>query len=115
MRHETCLYCLAPGAGDRNVQALILVSESLGPLTHHHHTVTCDACGAWWFDDMVLGGLGIPVAKRRDTELCQCPNGLPSFTVAAVMVPEPEERCSCTKAKCEKYTLPVRLGNGRVR
>lgn len=30
MRHETCLFCQIPGAGDLDAQTLILISESLG-------------------------------------------------------------------------------------
>lgn len=113
MRHETCLNCAAGKATDASVQAMILISESLGDLTHHHHTVKCDGCGRWWFDDAVLNGLGIPVAQRRDTELCGCPDGLPQYTVAAVMVPKPEAGCVCTKAETERWALPVRMRSAR--
>lgn len=113
MRHETCLYCKTPGAGDPHVNGLIMISESLGPLTHHHHTIKCGGCGHWWFDDLVIGGLGIPVAIRRDTGLCGCEDGLPQYTMSAVMVPQPEDQCGCTKAKCEEFSLPIRLGAGK--
>jgi hypothetical protein len=110
VRRETCLNCQIPGAGDADVQTLILISESVGGLVHHHHTIKCDGCGQWWFDDLVIGGLGIPVAARRDTELCGCPDDLPQYTRAAVMAPQPEDHCACTKAKCEEISLPLRLG-----
>ncbi len=113
MRHETCLNCLHGGASDPNVQAAILVTESLGGLTHHHHTVKCGVCQRWWFDDVALNGLGIPVPHRRDTDLCGCPDGLPQYTVAAVIVPMPETKCECTKAKTEEFALPVRMRSPR--
>ncbi len=108
MRHETCLYCRTSGAGDPSVQALILVSETIGAQMHHHHTVRCGGCGAWWFDDVVIGGLGIPVASRRDTVLCGCDDGLPQYALSAVLVPQPESGCACTKTETEKYALPIR-------
>jgi hypothetical protein len=109
--HETCLNCRLPEAGDPDVLKLILVSESLGGLAHHHHTVKCGGCGQWWFDDLVIGGLGVPVASRRDTVLCDCDDGLPQYTISAVLVPGPEDECACTKAKCEEFSLPIRLGS----
>jgi len=30
VRHETCLFCRIPGAGDPDVEKLTFVSESLG-------------------------------------------------------------------------------------
>jgi len=109
MRHETCLTCTTPAAGDRHVQTMILVAEALGDLTHHHHTVKCDGCGGWWFDDVTLSDLGTPNAHRRDAELCGCPDGLPQYTVAAVIVPRPEADCACTKAETERFALPIRM------
>lgn len=120
MRHETCLNCLAGQATDRNVQATdrnvqaaVLISDSIGDLTHHHHTVKCDGCGRWWFDDVVLSGLGTLVPVRRDTELCGCPDGLPQYTVAAVIVPKPDADCTCTKAETEQRALPIRTRRAR--
>jgi len=110
MRHETCLYCRARGAGDQNIQALILVAESVGDLTHHHHTVKCPRCGTWWFDDLVTGALGVPVPSRRDTILCPCPDDGPLFTLSAVMVPVPESECACTKAEVDRQSLAVNVG-----
>lgn len=112
MRHETCLYCRTPGVGDVNVQALIQVSEWLGPFTHHHHTMKCGGCGAWWFDDVVIGGLGIPVASRRDTVLCDCPDGLQQYAMSALLVPTPEAGCTCDKTEADRFSLPIRLGGG---
>ena len=110
MRHETCLTCQVPRPGDPDVQALILIAESFGGQMHHHHTVRCDGCGQWWSDDLVMGGLGIPVPRRRDTELCACEDDLPQYARAAVLVPMAEDACSCTKADAEKHSLPIRLG-----
>jgi hypothetical protein len=109
MRHETCLNCLAGTTRDQRVQAVILASETISGLAHHHHTVNCGGCGRWWFDDIVLGGLGIPVALRRDTEMCGCEDSLPQYTVSAVIVPQPDDQCSCTKAETERFALPIRM------
>jgi hypothetical protein len=110
VRHETCLYCKIAGAGDQDVNNLIMISESLGPLTHHHHTIKCGGCSRWWFDDVTIGGLGLPVSLRRDTELCDCDEDLPQYTLSCFVVPQPEDQCACTKAKCEEFSLPIRLG-----
>lgn len=112
MRHETCLFCQIPGAGDPDAQKLILISESLGGLTHHHHTVRCGGCGQWWFDDLVIGGLGIPVPSRRGTVLCGCDDSLPQYATSVILVPKSEPECCCTKAEAEKFSLPIRLGTG---
>jgi hypothetical protein len=109
VRHETCLVCRL--AGDPDVQPVILISEAIGVPMHHHHTVHCSACSEWWFDDVVMGGLGIPLPSRRDTELCSCKDGLPQYAQAAVMVPMEESECECTKAQVERYQLPVRVGS----
>jgi hypothetical protein len=110
MRHETCLNCQTGVAAGRNVIALVVVAESVaGDRMHHHHTTKCDGCGRWWFDDISFNGLGIPVANRRDTEMCGCPDGLPQYASAAVQVPVPDEECVCTKAAVERHSLPIRL------
>lgn len=111
MRHETCLNCQAGTVTEPNIRKLVMLSESLSPAAHHHHTIKCDGCGAWWFDDVVIGGLGIPVPVRRDTELCGCEDGLPQYTVSAVMVPKPEAECACTRAETERLSLPIRVGS----
>ena len=109
MRHETCMFCQIPGAGDPDAQTLIVISESVGGLIHHHHTVRCDGCGQWWFDDLVIGGLGIPVPSRRDTVLCGCDDGLRQYAMSVILVPADEASCHCTKAETEKFSLPIRL------
>ena len=93
MRNETCLFCQIPGAGDPDAQKFILISESVGRLTHHHHTVRCGGCGQWWFDDLVIGGLGIPVPSRRDTMLCECDDDLPQYAISVILVPKSEAEC----------------------
>ena len=93
MRHETCLFCQILGAGDPDAQKFILISESVGRLTHHHHTVRCGGCGQWWFDDLVIGGLGIPVPSRRDTMLCECDDDLPQYAISVILVPKSEAEC----------------------
>ena len=90
MRYETCLTCRVPGLISDDQRALVAASESLGPFTHHHHTVRCGNCGRWWFDDLVPGAFGQPVPARRDTELCPCPDGQPVYTPATVHIPGPE-------------------------
>ena len=112
MRNETCLICRTPGAGDPDVQALILISESIGGLVHHHHTIKCGGCGQWWFDDVVMGPLRVPVPRRRDTVLCDCEDDLPQYAMAVVLVPGDESACACTKAQCERFSLPIRIGAG---
>lgn len=110
MRHESCLNCRFPEAWDARLHTLIVTAESLGAMIHHHHTVRCGGCGAWWFDDLVMGGLGVPVPQRRDTGLCSCPEDRPQYTVSVIQVPQPEGQCSCTSARVEEFSLPVRLG-----
>lgn len=113
MRHETCLNCQAGVTADRQVIAMVFVSESLGGHVHHHHTMKCDGCGRWWFDDVSFNGLGIPTANRRDTEMCGCPDGLPQYTSSATIVPVPDDECACTKAETEKRSLPIHLKPAR--
>jgi hypothetical protein len=110
VRHETCLNCRAGEVTDPRLKTLIMISESVGAMMHHHHTMKCDGCGGWWFDDVVIGGLGIPVPVRRDTEMCGCEDGLPQYTTSATLVPVPDDQCACTKAETEERTLQVRLG-----
>jgi hypothetical protein len=115
MRHETCVTCRYPGGDDPNVRAVVLLAESLAPaeFTHHHHVVHCRGCGQWWFDDVVIGGLGIPVPRRRDTALCECADDLPQYTRSVVQVPAPERKCACAKADIEANSLPIKLGTGK--
>jgi hypothetical protein len=42
MRHETCLTCRMPDARDPQLRMMILLAESIGDFTHHHHTVRCE-------------------------------------------------------------------------
>lgn len=111
MIYETCLNCQAGefAGTDRDIRALSTITEALGDC-HHHHTVTCESCGAWWFDDIVIGGLGLPVPARRDTELCGCPDdGAARYSRGIVQAPMPEAECHCTAADVEKHTVPIRL------
>ena len=87
---------------------MILISESIGDFTHHHHIVRCGFCGAWWFDDVIIGGLGTPVPLRRDTQFCQCDESLPQYSPSLITVPGPESQCSCTKADVDRNSLPLR-------
>jgi hypothetical protein len=115
MRHGTCLNCQV--ISDRSLVTLGTLPELLGPDTsHHHHTVLCETCGAWWFDDYVIGGLGLPVVSRRDTVFCGCPeDGQHDYSKTIVMVPMPESECHCTAADVDRYALPVRLSSNRGR
>lgn len=108
MRHETCLNCKF--SQDQELLALTLVPEALGADSHHHHAVQCTSCGAWWFDDVIIGGLGLPVAARRDTVLCACPeDGASRFEKSVVLAPVSEADCHCTAADVERYSLPIRM------
>lgn len=115
MRHETCLACRLPGAVDLNVRQMILVAESIASaeFMHHHHLMHCSGCGGWWFDDVVIGGLGIPVPSRRDTELCPCDEALTQYTQSAIHVAEPENRCACMKAKVDEFSIRIPLPAGK--
>lgn len=110
MRHEMCPSCRAAEPAERGLAALAVVAESLGGQVHHHHRVSCEACGAWWFDDVVIGGFGFPIPARRDTMLCGCDESLPQYLRGIVMVAAPESECRCTAADVEQHGLPVRLG-----
>ncbi len=110
MRHENCLACRTPGAFSPELRELLLITESVaGPdFMHHHHTVECGGCRQWWFDDVVIGGLGIPVASRRGTGFCPCDDSLKQYTSGIVHVPAPESKCECTKAKVDEFRLDLR-------
>jgi hypothetical protein len=110
MRYGSCLACVV--LSDRRLVTLAAVPEMLGDHCHHHHhhTVLCETCGSWWFDDVVVGGLGLPVPARRDTVLCGCPeDGEHGYSKTIVMAPMPEADCHCTAADVERYAMPVRL------
>ncbi len=114
MRHEDCLTCRFAAGGDLTPVVLNAVTEMLDPGTHHHHLVRCEDCRAFWFDDIVTGGLGIPVPSRRDTVLCDCPeDGTGRFTRSVVSAPMAEAECRCTAALIYKNAMSVRLGSQR--
>jgi hypothetical protein len=105
MRYETCLGCkFFTRVQQPDLYRAAVIAESLGGLVHHHHTVSCEACGKWWFDDVVVDGLGLPVASRRDTVFCECP--------AVVIVPRPEADCHCTASEINETSLLIRMGPG---
>lgn len=109
MRYESCLTCQCPGSlADDGQRTMLVVSESLGPLSHHHHIVTCGLCGGWWFDDLVRGAFGIMPA-RRDTQMCDCPDGQPVYTPVAVTVYEADTSCACTKNSIDANPVQVKL------
>jgi hypothetical protein len=98
MRHETCLTCRL---GDVTRLQLLgtWLAEALGADAHHHHLVTCADCGASWFDDAVIGALGVLVPARRDTVFCGCPvDGREIYTPSVILVCVPEARCRCSLA-----------------
>ena len=110
MRHETCLICLFGTTDDPELITLTAATESIaGDVTHHHHTIECGQCGTWWFGNVVIGGLGIPVDARRDTVLCDCDENLPQYSRCIIQVPRPESECQCTQADVDKHKLTVRL------
>lgn len=112
MRHETCFTCQVPGSISGDLKLFIRLAESVaGPeFMHHHHLVECGGCGQWWFDDVTIVGLGIPVPARRDTQFCECDENLKQYAPHAVTVPEPEKNCACTKASVDRNRLPIALG-----
>jgi hypothetical protein len=100
MRHESCLVCRLGDEKAGLSRLAVCFAESLRPDVHHHHTVLCEDCGGWWFDDVVLSPLGLPVRARRDTVLCGCPeDGRVAFTRQTVLVRVPERDCHCTAAE----------------
>jgi hypothetical protein len=108
MRYGNCLNCDI--MGDRELVTRGTLPEELTGDCHHHHTVRCGSCGSWWFDDYVTGGLGLPVASRRDTVLCACPeDGQDRYRKTIVMVPLPEDGCRCTASDVNKYAVLVNL------
>lgn len=113
MLRDTCLICRATEitGQDRQLRAAVEIAETLGPgMMHHHHTVRCEDCGSWWFDDRVTGGLGLPVPARRDTVLCGCPeDDVNRYSQSVVQVPVPEQECRCTAADVEANTILFRL------
>lgn len=106
--------CRVPGAVQLELREGILIWESVAPaeFAHHHHTMSCDGCGQWWFDDVVVGGLGLPVSSRRDTELCACAEDLAQYRQHVIHVPLAERDCACTRAQVEKFSLPIPVGLG---
>jgi hypothetical protein len=115
VRYETCLVCAFWETRDEDHPLLTMVQLSeLLPGSHHHHAVLCEDCGAWWFEDVVTGPLGIPVPARRDTVLCSCPeDGADRYTRTVINVPEPESACACTAAKVDHHALRFRTGRRR--
>src|SRR5262249_4560219 len=107
VRYRTCLNCAV--ISDRSLVTLGTLPELLCPdLWHHHHTVLGETVGAGWFDDVIIGGLGLPVTARRDTVLCACPeDGQHGYSKTIVTVPMPESECHCTAADVNRYALPV--------
>jgi hypothetical protein len=94
MRHETCLNCRAMPPDPSLV--LIAVSEGLTVRAHHHHLMVCLACDATWYEDMVIGGLGLPVPSRRDSVLCPCPEDHePRYQNTVMLLNRPEAECRC--------------------
>lgn len=111
MRHESCLNCRHGAQAGTPARLLTGFAESIAPDMHHHHAVKCEDCLAWWFDDAVIGGLGIPVSSRRDTVMCDCPeDGADRFTQIIIQVPVPEKDCRCDAAEVRRHAVDIRLG-----
>jgi hypothetical protein len=99
MRHETCLACLY--APDPVLHPLTVIAETVSPQVHHHHAMVCEDCGAWWFDDTIIGGLGILVPARRDTMLCGCPDDTAArYTRSVITVPRAGVRLPLHGERC---------------
>ena len=114
MLRDTCLVCRTTEitGEDPELRAMVEIAETLGiGLVHHHHTVACEDCKTWWFDNYVTGGLGLPVPARRDTVVCTCPeDGASRFIISIIQAPMPESECNCTAAEVEASTILIRLG-----
>jgi hypothetical protein len=112
VRHETCLACRC--APDPVLYPLTMIAESFSPQMHHHHAMTCEACERWWFDDVIIGGLGLPVTARRDTMMCDCPEDKAhKYAQSVISVPEPEASCHCTASKVERHRVDIHTGRGQ--
>jgi hypothetical protein len=107
MRHEDCLVCLHTSTGPAGL--LAAVQENLSKNSHHHHAITCKTCGAWWFDDIVTGPGRIPVASRRDSVMCGCPDRPDGNTPSTVMISSPEKDCHCTKGDLDRGRIDIDL------
>jgi len=98
MRHESCLTCKLSG-DITPLQRFATEYAEIEPGVHHHHVMECGDCGSLWFEDVVTGPLGVPVAARRDTVLCGCPeDSAARFTPSIAIVRVPEEDCHCSAA-----------------
>jgi len=103
MRHETCVTCKLSSDLTPLQRLATEFAEQLGADVHHHHAVSCGSCGRWWFDDVVLSPLGIPVPGRRDTVFCAChEDGRAVFIPSVVIVRVPESGCHCTVAEINR-------------
>lgn len=111
MRYGTCLNCLQNS--DPDLITATGVTERLDEHTHHH-AMQCQTCCSWWFDDHVVGGLGIPVPSRRDTVLCGCPeDGGHLYTRAIITVPMAEADCHCTATDVNSRAVMIPRGATR--
>jgi hypothetical protein len=112
VRHESCLACQY--APDPVLHPLTVLTETLTPRAHHHHAMVCESCGAWWFDDIVIGGLGVPVPARRDTVMCSCPDDKEHlYTRSVINVTSAEADCCCTASKVDTQAVHIRSGRGQ--
>jgi hypothetical protein len=94
MRAETCVSCrvMPPDIS----LTVIAVSEAFTANLHHHHLMVCLACDATWYEDMVIGGLGLPVPSRRDSVLCPCPEDHQRrYQQTVMIINRPETKCRC--------------------
>ena len=104
MRYETCIVC----SYSQNEQiSIISTMEMLSPFMHHHHIVDCSNCGKWWFDDVSLNALGIPTARRRDTEFCECDETQEFYTGGIITASRPENLCNCNARDIGSHMLRI--------
>jgi hypothetical protein len=90
-----------------------MIPETLSSRVHHHHAMTCESCGAWWFDDVIIGGLGLPMTARRDTVMCGCPDDAAHrYTRSVISVTSAEADCHCTASKVDAQAVHIRSGGG---
>jgi hypothetical protein len=96
VKAASCVACTSLSPADVTV---LIIAESLTG-GHHHHVMSCGQCGAEWFEDVVIGGFGMPIPSRRDTVLCPCPeDGRLIYTPSVMLVRTPERSCRCGPAE----------------
>ena len=113
MRYDTCLNCQAvedPRHRDRSPATHSgrdhrdAGYRPGAPPSHRSPARTAEPGGSTTF---ATGGLGLPVAARRDTVLCACPeDGINRYAMGIIQIPVPEAECNCTAAEVNGQRRP---------